>query len=84
MTREQFIEKWRRHVAGVIAVGGSRVRALRVASIAEALQEKPPAEVGEIFVDVADESLKLLGQLYDSLQPKPAPPAQPSTGAKKP
>ncbi len=69
MTREQFIERWKRHTAGVIALGSSTVRPLAQGEF------KNAADFGGVLVNLNDEAVKLLGQLFDSIQqPVPVPP----------
>lgn len=64
-TKAEFIERWRRHVAGVIALGGEQYRRI---------QKQPLAEVvatGEMILSLAEQTSALLSQLYDDLAASP-------------
>lgn len=63
MNRDQFIERWKRHVIGVMALGSSSVRPLTQGTFKEI------QEFGNVLSNLNDEAVKLLGQLYDSLKP---------------
>lgn len=67
MTREQFITRWRRHVAGTIVLGRDRCRPIRKGHLQEAHQ------AGEIVYSLAAEVDELLGKLFDSLQAEEVP-----------
>jgi hypothetical protein len=60
MTREQFIERWKRHVAGMALFG-----------VVSELRDGPLTRAGKIM-EIPAEVEKLLGQLYDSAQPQKA------------
>ncbi len=59
MTRQEFIARWRRHTAGVIALGSS--------GVARAFQ-KPHTSTeafGGALIDVADTADELIGKIFD-------------------
>ena len=73
MTREQFIEKWRQKIAGVIALGCEETRKTFSAPL------KSAEVTGACIFNLAETTQQLLGELYDDLaktptngQPKPA------------
>lgn len=66
MTREQFVRKWRAHMAGVIALGSAGLRKTLTSPL-------EPQAFGATITDISQTTDTLLGQLYDSLFPVPAP-----------
>lgn len=77
-TREEFVRRWRGHVAGIIALGGPKVRKLLTGPIESA------ASFGDTLFELDETTTALLGQLYDHLippAPVPVKPDQPSPGA---
>ena len=80
MNRDQFIARWRAHVAGTIALGGQTVRkSLSGATLTDEI-------VGKALLDLGPTTDNLLGRLYDSLFPKTTEDAreQAQPGAKAP
>ena len=79
MNRDQFIARWRAHVAGTIALGGQTIRkSLAGATLTDEI-------VGKALLDLGPTTDHLLGRLYDSLFPKPEEPReQAQPGAKAP
>ncbi len=67
MTKEDFIRRWKSHVAGCIALGSDKARRVNSGTF-EAV-----AAYGAVLVELNDTTERLLSQLYDSLQP-PKPP----------
>lgn len=71
MTREQFISRWRHRIAGGFLYGY------------DAATRLGPREQAERVWTIPAEVERLLGQIFDDLQPKPAQapngqPAQPT------
>lgn len=76
MTKAEFIEKWKRHVAGVIVLGKAEARPLIKGHLREAHQ------VGAVVYNLAEEVNKLLGQIFDSMQPaKKTEPEKPESAS---
>lgn len=69
MTREEFIRRWKSHVAGVIALGSDKIRRIHSAPFASV------AAFGAAMIELDPTTERLLGQLFDDLQP-PKPEAK--------
>ncbi len=59
--KEGFIERWRNHVAGMIALGSDTFRKLTTGQL------KTVADAGEIMLGLGDTTDRLLGLLYEDL-----------------
>lgn len=71
MTREQFVSRWRAHVIGKLALGTTELRrSLKDALTVGGLDSGDA--LGRVLAKLPDEADTLLGQLYDSLQARPA------------
>jgi hypothetical protein len=58
-SREEFVQRWKAHVAGVIALGSGKVNRLVTAPFEGA------KAFGQVLVDLEKTTDVLLGQLYD-------------------
>lgn len=75
MNKDQFIARWRAHVAGTIALGGQTIRkSLAGATLTDEI-------VGKALLDLGPTTDGLLGRLYDSLFPKPEEKPDPKPAA---
>lgn len=68
--RDRFIERWKRHVAGVIALGGVQVKRIKATTLIEAGEQQPAEAFGGLVMDLHEQTVTLLGQLYDDLTTK--------------
>ena len=65
-SRDEFIARWRNHVAGVVSMGSAEMRKSLNSPLAST------ADFGSAIMRVADTTESLLGKLYDDLvQPMP-------------
>lgn len=79
-TKDEFIRRWKAHVAGIVALGSADVRSLIVGPFESA------RAFGNVMTGLGDTAEKLLKQLYDDLNPPepPPPPAPKPAGMGKP
>jgi hypothetical protein len=65
MTRDEFIARWRVHVAGVITLGGAELRRALSGGAVTA------DTFGKAMLDLTPTTDSLLGRIYDSLHATP-------------
>ncbi len=71
ITKEEFIRRFRNHLAGVIATGRANVGKLYSAQKFSSV-----AEIGEVFNDLGTTSDATLAMFYDALDDKKPLPTQ--------
>ncbi len=69
-SENEFLDRWRAHVAGLIALGSGQVRKVLTGPI------ESPAQFGQVMSDLADTSTDLLRDLYRYLNPPEPLPAK--------
>jgi hypothetical protein len=75
MPFEEFRRRWRNRVAGSMALAGATIRrSLSGAVLSDAI-------VGKAFMDIAEETDRLLKEMYDDLAPRLPEPAKPAAPA---
>ena len=71
-TREEFIDRWRKHLAGLALYG----------TLSE-IRDGPLARASKVL-EIPAEVERLLGQMFDDLNPKPLAPVQSPAAQPKP
>lgn len=71
-SREEFVRRWRYHLAGLALTG----------AVSEA-KDQPKDRVVKVY-EIPGEVERLLGMLYDDLVPKPEPAKPPVNGLPTP
>ena len=62
-TKDEFIRRWKAHVAGVIALGAAKTRRILTGTI------EGPADLGLLMLELTETTEQLLRHMYDDLNP---------------